>query len=351
MWCTRFLSANILNSKASIFQPNQTITLNFSKIEGLDTNGACLIQQFIKQLEEGHVTCRIAELNDEQQRLMQLAKKGEETSAPPSEEKLSWLASVGAVMLYLKQQSILFTAFLGQISEATWSWIQNPQRIRWTAIFHCVDSTGYQAMGIVSLLSFLIGVVLCYQMGIQLESYGATIYVVDLLGISILREFAPLLTAIIIAGRTGSAFAAQIGTMKLNQEIDALNTMGLSSTELLVMPKISGLVIALPLLSVLSMCAGILGGMLMAKLLFSITYLDFIDRFGKVIELKMLVLGMIKTPVFAVLIASIGCFQGLQVTNSAESVGKHTTISVVHAIFMIIVTDAFFSIVYSKLGL
>ncbi len=351
MWCTRFLTANILDSHSRVFQSNQTITLNFEKIEGLDTNGACLIHQFIKQLEQRHVTCKLADLNDEQTRLMQLAEKGDELSPEPAPEKLSGLANIGTAALYLKRQTIQFTSFLGQISEATWLWLQHPKRIRWTAIFHCVDATGYQAMGIVSLLSFLIGVVLCYQMGVQLETYGATIYVVDLLGISILREFGPLLTAIIVAGRTGSSFAAQIGTMKLNQEIDALNTMGLSSTELLVMPKISGLVIALPLLSILSMCAGIFGGMIMAKLLFSITYMDFLDRFGKVIELKMLVLGMIKTPVFAVLIASIGCFQGLQVTNSAESVGKHTTISVVHAIFMIIVTDAFFSIVYSKLGL
>lgn len=350
-WCTKFLHANILDVNSRFIHANQIFTLDLSNITELDTNGACLIQRFIKQLEARHIECKITKLSEEHERLMQLAAKGDQQPDTLPQESISGLASIGMAAIYLKGQALQFTAFLGQVSEATWFWMQNPKRIRWTAIFHCVDATGYQAMGIVALLSFLIGVVLCYQMGVQLESYGASIYVVDLLGISILREFAPLLTAIIVAGRTGSAFAAQIGTMKLNQEIDALNTMGVSSTELLVMPKIFGLVIALPLLSVLSMAAGVFGGMIMAKVLFSITYLDFLSRFGSVIAVKTLFLGIIKTPVFAVLIASVGCFQGLQVSNSAESVGKHTTISVVHGIFLIIVTDAFFSILYSKLGL
>ncbi len=320
-------------------------------MQRLDTNGAYLILQFIRALKEQNVDCELSELNEEQRDLMKLVTDVAPAPTPTPEESPHWLSSLGKTAEEVKKQTMLFISFLGELTVNAWVWIKNPRRIRWIAIFHSIDGTGYQAMGIVALLSFLIGVVLCYQMGVQLQSYGASIYVVDLLGISILREFGPLITAIIVAGRTGSAFAAQIGTMKLNQEIDALNTMGLSSTELLILPKIAALTIALPLLSVLSMIAGVFGGMVMAKLLFGIAYADFLSRFGSVIALKMLVLGIIKSPVFAVLIETVGSFQGLQVSQSAESVGQRTTVSVVQAIFMIIVCDAFFSILYSKLGL
>ncbi|NNM59124.1 MAG: ABC transporter permease [Legionellales bacterium] len=350
-WSTLFLASTLLQPAQFSFASSQTLVLNFSKMQRLDTNGAYLILQFIQVLKQQKITCDLVQLNDEQQHLMQLVTHVSAEAAQIPEEPQYWLSSIGKTAIEVKKQTLLFVSFLGEVTVNTWVWIKNPSRIRWTAIFHGIDSTGYQAMGIVALLSFLIGVVLCYQMGVQLQTYGASIYVVDLLGISILREFGPLITAIIVAGRTGSAFAAQIGTMKLNQEIDALNTMGLSSTELLILPKIAALTVALPLLSVLSMIAGVFGGMVMAKLLFSIAYADFISRFGSVIAVKMIILGIIKTPIFAILIATVGCFQGLQVSQSAESVGQRTTVSVVQAIFMIIVADAFFSILYSKLGL
>ena len=267
-----------------------------------------------------------------------------------SQADIPYLARVGQHVTAQYRQLMQFFEFLGELCVVAWQWIKAPQKIRWIATFEGIDSTGYKAMPIVALLSFLIGVVLCYQMGVQLANYGASIYVVDLLGLSILREFGPLITAIIIAGRTGSAFAAQLGTMKLNQEIDALNTMGVSPIELLVLPRVTALCIALPLLSVLAICSGVMGGMFMAKALFGITYIDFISRFGEVMKVKTLILGMIKTPVFAILIGSIGCFQGFRVGGSAASVGEHTTISVVQSIFMIIVADAAFSVIYSKLG-
>lgn len=350
-WTTASLTSDIFQTTAATLPAATAVTLDLTDIDALDTNGACLIEQFVLQLDDAKIAYQFTYRDDEQQQLMELVIKDSETTVPEIPAQFSWLPSMGAHALELKKQTLTFIAFFGQVSEVAWGWIKAPQKIRWIPIFHGIDTTGYRAIGIVALLSFLIGVVLCYQMGVQLQSYGASIYVVDLLGMSVLREFAPLLTAIIVAGRTGSAFAAQIGTMKLNQEIDALNTMGLSSMEYLVLPKIVALTIALPLLTVLSMLAGVFGGMVMAKLLFSITYVDFLTRFASVIEVKMLVLGMIKTPVFAVLIATIGCFQGLQVSNSAESVGQRTTVSVVHAIFMIIIADAFFSVLYSKLGL
>jgi phospholipid/cholesterol/gamma-HCH transport system permease protein len=350
-WITLRLNSDIIEYLRELNVTDSPLTIDCSEITQLDTNGACLLHEFIQKLQDSHIDYDVRELTPEHQQLFELAGKYKIESPPAAEEETSILAQLGRGAIAQWQEIKQLLAFLGEIASESLKWITNPHKIRWLAVLNGMDKTGYQALGIISLLSFLIGVVLCYQMGLQLETYGATIYVVDLLGLAILREFAPLLTAIIVAGRTGSAYAAQIGTMKLNQEVDALKTFGVSPTELLVLPKMSALLVALPLLTVLSMFMGIFGGMVMAKLMFNIHYIDFLHRFGDVIPFKTIVLGMIKTPVFAVLIATIGCFQGFRVSGSAASVGQHTTISVVQAIFMIIVTDAIFSIIYSELGL
>jgi len=197
----------------------------------------------------------------------------------------------------------------------------------------------------------MIGVVISYQMGNQLRNYGANVFIVNLLGLSILREFGPLITAIMVAGRTGSAFTAQLGTMKLNQEIDALNTMGVTPGQLLLLPRLLGLFIALPLLTMWANIFGVLGGMLMANNMLGITAIDFLHRFKVEIPMRALLIGLGKAPVFALLIGSIGCFQGMKVAGGADSVGKQTTRSVVLAIFFIIVADAIFSIIFSRLKL
>ncbi|MHB1222257.1 MAG: MlaE family ABC transporter permease, partial [Gammaproteobacteria bacterium] len=219
------------------------------------------------------------------------------------------------------------------------------------AFANVIYSTGYLGLPIIGLLSFLIGVVLTYQMGLQLKTYGANIYIVDLLGLSVLREFSPLITAIMVAGRTGSAFTAQLGMMKLNQEIDALDTMGVTPGELLLLPRILGLTLVLPLLTVWADIFGVFGGMVMANNMLGISWYDFLHRFPNVIPLKNLLIGVGKAPIFALLIASIGCFQGMLVKGGAESVGRNTTRSVVLSIFFIIVADAAFSVILSKLKL
>jgi phospholipid/cholesterol/gamma-HCH transport system permease protein len=197
----------------------------------------------------------------------------------------------------------------------------------------------------------MIGVVITYQMGLQLKNYGANIFIVDLLGLAILREFGPLLTAIMVAGRTGSAFTAHLGMMKLNQEIDALNTMGVTPGELLLLPRIIGMLIVLPLITVWADIVGVFGGMVMSNNMLGITWYDFLHRFPKVIPLRALLVGLGKTPIFALLIASIGCFQGMQVKEGAASLGQNTTRSVVLSIFFIIVADAIFSVIFSKMKL
>jgi phospholipid/cholesterol/gamma-HCH transport system permease protein len=204
-------------------------------------------------------------------------------------------------------------------------------------------------MPIVGLLSFLIGVVMAYQGADQLRRFGAEIYTVNLLGVSILRELGVLLSAIIIAGRSGSAFTAQIGTMQVNEEIDALRTLGLDPIEVLVLPRLFGLVITLPLIAFFADFMGILGGGLMSWAVLDINIPNFLTQLQSAVGEMTLWVGIIKAPFFASIIALVGCFEGLNVTRSAESVGRLTTQSVVESIFFVIVTDAAFSIVFSVL--
>jgi phospholipid/cholesterol/gamma-HCH transport system permease protein len=191
--------------------------------------------------------------------------------------------------------------------------------------------------------------VIAYQGADQLQRFGANIFIADLVGLSMVRELSPLMTAIIVAGRSGSAYTAQIGTMKVTEEIDALRTIGISPTELLVLPKLIALIIALPLLTVFADITGLLGGMLMASSKLDVSYAMFIDRLGDAVHLSSFLTGIGKAPVFAAIIALVGCYQGFQVTGSADSVGRQTTVSVVQGIFLVILSDALFSIAFNWL--
>jgi phospholipid/cholesterol/gamma-HCH transport system permease protein len=226
-----------------------------------------------------------------------------------------------------------------------------PRRLRLRAVVAHVERIGLHALPILGLLSFLIGVVLAYQGADQLRTYGAEIFTVNLLGVSILRELGGLLTAILVAGRSGSAFAAEIGTMKVNEEVDAMRTMGLDPVEVLVLPRLLAMVIALPLLTLYASLMALAGGAVMVVGALGITLPQFLNQLGEAVMLSTFWVGLSKAPVFALLIALAGCYEGLQVTGSAESVGRQTTKSVVEAIFLVIVADAFFSILFAQLGL
>jgi phospholipid/cholesterol/gamma-HCH transport system permease protein len=207
------------------------------------------------------------------------------------------------------------------------------------------------ALPIVGLLTFLIGVVLAYQGADQLRNFGAEIFTVNLLGLAVLREMGIILTAIIVAGRSGSAFTAQIGTMQVNEEIAALRTLGLDPVELLVLPRVFALIVAMPLLTVYADFMGLLGGALIANWVLGITTVQFLDRLQAAVPVTAFWLGVVKAPVFGALIALVGCRQGLQVRGNAESVGLQTTKAVVISIFLVILVDALFSILFSYLGL
>lgn len=323
-----------------------------SAITQMDSAGAWLINQLVEKLAHHHITAHLENVADRFQTLITIVdKEGVSHKKLPVLKRLNWLGRVGQSAIVQLIEARDFLAFVGKLGIEALHIVTTPRRIRLGAVVDIIYKTGYQALPIIALLSFMIGVVLTYQMGVQLKNYGANIFIVDLLGLSVLREFGPLLTAIMIAGRTGSAFTAELGTMKVNREIDVLNTMGVTPAELLLLPRIIGLVIALPLLTMWADMFGVLGGMIMSKDMLGIHWQDFLLRFEQQIPVRALLIGLGKAPVFALIIASIGCFEGMQVKGSADSVGKQTTRSVVWAIFFIIVADAIFSILFSKLKL
>lgn len=258
---------------------------------------------------------------------------------------------VGKNTVSLLEQATEALSFIGETAVAFTKSMAQPRRIRWRPILFNIRTAGFDALPIVGLLSFLLGIVVAYQGAGQLRQYGANIFVADLVGLSMLREFAPLMTAIIIAGRSGSAYAAQIGTMAVTEEIDAMRTLGISPQELLVLPKVIALFIALPLLTVFADAMGVFGGMLMAQQQLDVGFVEFLDRFVKAVSPTAFMIGVGKAPIFAVIIAMVGCFQGFRTRGGADSVGRQTTRSVVQSIFLVIVADALFSVAFSMLDL
>ena len=323
-----------------------------SAISALDTAGAWLLHRTVHTLEQrGARTVRISGLRPEFNTLLQLVTAHAATAEPALLPKVTLLAGIG---VQTWRSLIHLTGMLAFIGESAIFFLRSllqPRRIRWLPILHNLQTAGFEALPITGLLSFLMGVVIAYQGADQLQQFGANIFVVDLVGLAMLRELSPLLTAIIVAGRSGSAWAAQIGTMKIGEEIDALRTIGVGPQELLVQPKILALIIALPLLTVFADITGVIGGMVMASNMLDISFNLFIDRLEVAVSLSSFLTGVSKAPVFAVIIALVGCFQGFQASGSADSVGRQTTVSVVHSIFLVIVADALFSIVFNWLEL
>ncbi len=261
------------------------------------------------------------------------------------------LARLGKIFCAAFAQALALLGFVGECAIALVAWGAHPARIRWRPILFNLRSAGFDALPIVGTLSFLLGIVVAYQGADQLRQYGANIFVADLVGLSMLREFAPLITAIIIAGRSGSAYAAQIGTMSVTQEIDAMRTIGIAPLEMLVLPKILALVVALPLLTVFADLMGVFGGMLMAKAQLGVGFAEFLERFTKAVSVTSYLVGIGKAPLFAVIIVLVGCFQGFQTRGGADNVGQQTTRAVVQSIFLVIVADALFSVAFSVLDL
>ncbi len=333
----------------SSFPETGELVFDCSAISALDTAGAWLLRRTVNILKQRGLRIKLTSLRPEFSALLQLIDSCAISNSilTPSAPNVLTRIGLSSWQKLLGLYGIL--AFVGETAIVLLHSLMQLRRIRWRPILHNLQSTGFDALPIVGLLSFLMGLVIAYQGADQLQRFGANIFIADLVGLSVLRELSPLLTAIIVAGRSGSAYAAQIGTMKVTEEIDALRTIGVVPTELLVLPKLIALIIALPLLTVCADITGVLGGMIMARSKLDVSFDVFFNRLGDAISLSSFLTGVGKAPVFAAIIAMVGCYQGFQVTGSADSVGRQTTVSVVQSIFLVILSDALFSIVFNWL--
>jgi phospholipid/cholesterol/gamma-HCH transport system permease protein len=325
------------------------LLIDASAVTAMDTCGAWMLHRTMRALRQQGHSVQLRGLRPEFEALLQLI-----ASHPVTQEAAvapGALARIGQQSWQSLLNTLGMLSFLGENAIALLRSLAQPSRIRWRPILHNLQTAGFEALPITGLLSFLMGIVIAYQGAEQLRRFGANIYVADLVGLSMVRELSPMLTAIIVAGRSGSAYAAQIGTMKVTEEIDALRTIGVGRLELLVLPKVLALVLALPLLTVYTDVMGVLGGMVMARAELDVSYSAYLGQMDEAISLSSYLIGIGKAPVFAVIIALVGCYQGFQVGGSADSVGRQTTVSVVQSIFLVIVTDALFSIVFARFEL
>jgi len=331
------------------------IAIDASGVSRLDSTGAWLLLRTRRALEAGGNKVSRFDVPELYRPLIESLDQTRQAEAPVSRIPPGFrgrLYRIGRAVVLAYSQALAMLGYLGRVTVETGEAFTRPKHnLRIAAMFHQVEETGINALPIVGLLAFLIGVVLAYQGADQLKRFGAEVFTINLVGVGVLREIGGLITAIIVAGRSGSAFTAHIGTMRVNEEIDAMQTMGLNTVDTLVLPRIVGLVIALPLLTFYADVLSLLGGAFMCYFQLGITIPVFLRQLNEAVSVNTLMVGLIKAPVFAFVIALVGCFEGFQVERNAASVGLLTTRSVVESIFAIIVLDAAFSVMFSVLGI
>jgi phospholipid/cholesterol/gamma-HCH transport system permease protein len=322
--------------------------IDLSEIERIDTVGAWIVQKLSTKYDAS-----ITGASDDTLHLLTQVKASQvpvQMRPEPLSPFYRVLDEIGEATAIAGKTLLGLLSFFGAILIAFKDVTLNPSRFRLNAVIQRFELVGVKALGIIGLMSFLIGIVIAQQGAVQLQQFGAEVLTVNLIGRITTRELGVLMTAIMVAGRSGSAFAAQIGTMKLTEEIDAMRTIGVSPIEALVLPRLIAAVVMMPLLGFYATIVAIAGGGLFCWISLDIPPVTFIQRTQEVIPLTDLWVGMIKAPVFGAIIAMSGCFQGMQVEGNAEEVGLRTTSAVVQAIFLVIVLDAFFAVFFTSLG-
>jgi len=330
--------------------------IDLNGLGALDTAGASLLVELLgpERIEQSaeHTDCTLS--TADRALLKTVYRSLNDFCVPVKEPEeaagIMLLARIGSAVYTVWQDSLKLLGFIGLILETFARGVFRPKRWRVTPMVAHIEQTGLDAAPIVALLTFLVGAVVAFLGATVLSSFGASIFTVDLVAFSFLREFGVLLTAILMAGRTASAFTAQIGSMKANEEIDAIRTLGLDPMELLVLPRVLALLVALPMLTFLAMISGIIGGGVVCAVALDISPAMFLSLLQSDIGVQHFIVGMIKAPIFAFLIAAIGCLEGFKVSGSAESVGAHTTSSVVQSIFVVIVLDAVAALFFMEMG-
>ena len=329
-----------------------SVIWDFSSAGTFDSAGMMLVIEFETRFKKRGCGVKLVGMSTEQRNIYRLLKENIPQSTEPAKKTNpvgAFFERIGKKSVAVFQDLLLFFAFLGEMTIQLFYYIRHPSSIRFKAIVKYIKSSAVDALGIIALTSFLIGVVIAYQSAVQLEKFGASIFIVDMIGISITRELAPLITAIVVAGRSGSAYTAQLGVMKLTEEIDAMRTMGFEPYRFLVLPRVIALMIAMPLLIFFADIVGIFGGMVIARMQLHISFDSFLEHLQTALDAKHFWVGLFKGPFFAWLIAVVGCFRGFQVSRDTESIGRYTTLSVVNAIFLVIACDALFSVILTEL--
>jgi len=339
-----------LPQRLATIEEGRPLRLELDDVSRMDTVGAWLLYK-LKRDREGEA--EITGATPEMTRLMkQIGESDKPIKIRPDTRPplVRVLTDIGRATVDAFSTLGAFIEFFGHVLVTSWGLVRNPRRFRFNAVVRQFEVVGVNALGIVGLMSFLIGIVIAQQGAVQLRQFGAEVFAINLIGRITVRELGVLMTAIMVAGRSGSAFAAQIGSMKLGEEVDAMRTIGVSPMEALVVPRVIAATVLMPILGFYSSLIAMIGGGIFCWLSLGIPPTTFVQRVHEVVPITDLWVGLLKAPVFGVLIAITGCYQGMQVKGDAEEVGLKTTAAVVQAIFLVIVLDAFFAVFFTQLG-
>ncbi|MDI6615546.1 MAG: ABC transporter permease [Syntrophaceae bacterium] len=324
-----------------------TLTVDVTDLKSVDSAGALALLELEERARKGSLPLAITGMNHEVRGVMDLIDRKALAHPPIHPEKTvsSFFEGVGEGCVDLYRDFVAVMVFLGDLIIVLGRSLVHPRSVRWSEVTFYMKKAGIEALPIVGLISVLIGLIIAFMSSLQLKQFGANMYVAALVGISIVKELGPMMTAIIVAGRSGSAFAAEIGTMMVNEEVDALVTMGFNPIQFLAVPKVMAAMVVVPLLTLYAMMFGIFGGLVVGVTGLDLTLYTYLNQTFENIHLRDLITSLIKSGVFAALIAGIGCQRGFQVSGGAEAVGEATTSAVVSAIFLIVAADSAFAVV------
>lgn len=326
--------------------PDRRLVIDAAAVDYCDGGGVAMLVDLLRQPRAGGAGIAIRGLKPQFKTLLDQFDPAAFAAPPePPPRPTSTLEDIGRITAQLLHDMRTQVAFIGETSSALWYAFTHPHRVRWKDVWYECEQVGANALPIVSLISFLLGVILAFESAVPMRQFGAEIFVADLVGLAIIRELGPLMTAILLAGRSGAAFAAEIGTMKVNEELNALTTMGLDPVRFLVVTRILAALLMVPLLSLYANLVGIFAGGL-TMLSFNIPLVTYFHEVDSIVDLKDFFVGMVKTPVFATLIAGIGCLRGLQTQTGASAVGISATRAVVSGIVLLVAVDGIFAVIY-----
>ncbi|MAP93558.1 MAG: ABC transporter permease [Ponticaulis sp.] len=336
--------------------PDKPVVLNVTELGRMDTAGAWIIERTLSfPSEQSADGFRIEGRHDEAEALLNLVYERREDGPPHEPHRftlIDFLARIGRVFVNFLEESADTLSFIGRVVASTLKLLTQPHKIRWTSVVSVMEEAGLDALPIVCFLSFFVGVVIAFIGATMLQqTLGSTVFTVELVGWAMMREFGVVLTGILLAGRTNSSFTAQIGSMKMRQEVDAMRTLGLDPIETLVTPRVLAMLIMTPFLTFGATLSGLLGGLIISWLALDISPILYVARLQDLVTVQNFWVGMSKSPFIALIVAIVACRQGLLVEGNVQSLGRATTASVVHAIFLIIVVDAVFAMIYMELGI